>query len=64
VPHLKDHSIESLRERFAEDGLRPYRAEQVAAWLYRRGVEDLAAMTDVAREDRERIAARWELRAL
>jgi 23S rRNA (adenine2503-C2)-methyltransferase len=64
VPNLKDHSIESLRERLAEDGLRPYRAEQIAAWLYRRGVEDLDAMTDVAREDRERIAARWELRAL
>jgi 23S rRNA (adenine2503-C2)-methyltransferase len=64
VPNLKDHSIESLRERLAEDGLRPFRAEQIAGWLYRRGVEDFAEMTDLAQGDRERLAGRWELRAL
>ena len=61
---LKDHPLDVLRERLAEDGLRPFRAEQIAAWLYARGVEDPAAMTDLSLEDRERLAQRWETRAL
>jgi 23S rRNA (adenine2503-C2)-methyltransferase len=63
-PNLKDHSIESLRERLAADGMRPFRAEQIAGWLYQRGVEDPAAMTDLGLEDRARLAARWDSRAL
>lgn len=60
----KDHSIERLRERFAASGMRPFRADQVAAWLYGRGIEDFAAMTDLPRDVRERLAAEWDLRAL
>jgi 23S rRNA (adenine2503-C2)-methyltransferase len=62
--NLKDHSIETLRERFAREGLAPYRAEQVASWLYQRGVEDLAAMSDLGRDLRSRLAEGWETRAL
>jgi 23S rRNA (adenine2503-C2)-methyltransferase len=62
--NLKDHSVEALRERFADDGLEPYRAEQVAAWLYQRGVDDVAAMTDLSRAQRDRLAETWETRAL
>jgi 23S rRNA (adenine2503-C2)-methyltransferase len=62
-PNLKDYSVESLRERLAREGMRPFRAEQIAGWLYRRGVEDPGAMTDLGREDRERLAA-WRTRAL
>ena len=36
----KPEAIEALRERFARDGIEPYRAEQIASWLYRRGVDD------------------------
>jgi 23S rRNA (adenine2503-C2)-methyltransferase len=63
-PNLKDHSIEALRERFARGGIEPYRAEQVAAWLYRRGVDDLGAMTDLGQELRGRLADAWDARAL
>jgi 23S rRNA (adenine2503-C2)-methyltransferase len=63
-PHLKDLSVEALRARFAAGGLPPWRAEQVASWLYARGVEDPAGWTDLPRELRERIAAEWRLRAL
>lgn len=63
-PHLKDFSVESLRERFAAQGLPPWRADQVAAWLYARGVEDPAAWTDLPAELREQIAQDWQLRAL
>jgi 23S rRNA (adenine2503-C2)-methyltransferase len=62
--NLKDYPIEALRERFARDGLAPYRAEQIAGWLYQRGVEDPAAMSDLARDVRVRLADEWEMRAL
>ena len=39
-PNLKDHSLESLRARFAADGIEPWRAEQVAGWLYARSATD------------------------
>jgi 23S rRNA (adenine2503-C2)-methyltransferase len=63
-PQLKDHAPEALRRRFAAQGIAPFRAEQVAAWLYARGVEDPRAMTDLSQELRERLAAEWETRAL
>jgi len=63
-PCLKDYSVEALRERLGSEGWRPYRAEQIAHWLYARGVESSDAMTDLSREDRERLDAEWELHAL
>lgn len=62
--HLKDHSIESLRQRFAAQGIEPWRAEQVSAWLYARGVEDPALWTDVSAALRERFTTEWDRRAL
>lgn len=61
---LKAHAPDALRERLAADGFERYRADQVAAWLYARGVEDPRAMTDLPSALRERLAARWESRAL
>jgi 23S rRNA (adenine2503-C2)-methyltransferase len=63
-PNLKDYSIEALRERLARDGLEPYRAEQIARWLYRRGVDDPAQMTDLGLDLRERLGREWATRAL
>jgi 23S rRNA (adenine2503-C2)-methyltransferase len=62
--NLKDYSIETLRERFARDGLAPYRAEQIAGWLYQRGIEDPQAMSDLGRDVRTRLAGEWDTRAL
>jgi 23S rRNA (adenine2503-C2)-methyltransferase len=62
--NLKDYPLDVLRERLVEDGLRPFRAEQIAAWLYPRGIEDPAEMTDLSHDDRERLADRWDSRAL
>jgi 23S rRNA (adenine2503-C2)-methyltransferase len=63
-PNLKDFSLERLRERFAADGLRAYRADQVAGWLYRRGVDEVSAMTDLGLELRSQLAERWAANAL
>ena len=62
--NLKDFSIDALRARFAREGLAPYRAEQIAGWLYQRGVEDPAAMSDLGVELRARLAGEWDTRAL
>jgi 23S rRNA (adenine2503-C2)-methyltransferase len=62
--NFKDHSIESLRTRFGAEGIAAYRAEQVAGWLYQRGVECIADMTDLGVELRARLATEWETRAL
>ncbi len=63
-PHLKDYSVEALRGRFRAAGLPPYRADQVAGWLYARGVDDPHGMTDLGLELRGRIAREWRTRAL
>lgn len=63
-PNLKDLSIDELRERLAAEGVATYRADQIAGWLYGRGVEQPEAMTDLSRELRERLAAGYRTRAL
>jgi len=63
-PNLKDLSLERLREQLVSSGLRAFRADQIAAWLYRRGVEDPAAMTDLPLVERRRLESEFEIRAL
>jgi 23S rRNA (adenine2503-C2)-methyltransferase len=62
--NLKDYSPPALRRRLTREGLPGYRADQIAGWLYGRGVEDPHAMTDLDRDLREHLAARWRTRAL
>ncbi len=64
MENLKDYSPIALRERLAGEGLPGYRADQIAGWLYGRGVEDPRAMTDLDLELREHLATRWRSRAL
>jgi 23S rRNA (adenine2503-C2)-methyltransferase len=63
-PSLRDFSPDTLRARFKADGISPYRADQVARWLYARGVDDPAQMTDLPAELRERLAREYEAPAL
>jgi len=61
---LKDHSLPRLRAAFAERGLAPFRAEQVAGWVYRQGVEDPAQMSNLPGELRAELGDAIRLRAL
>ncbi|MEN8158796.1 MAG: hypothetical protein ABFS41_01845, partial [Myxococcota bacterium] len=63
-PQLKDFSPVTLRERFVAEGLPGWRADQVASWVYARGVEDPDAWTDLPQELRASLAERYALRAL
>jgi len=52
----------ALRARFAEMGEAPYRADQVMNWIYRRGVDDFALMTNLGKELRARLAGVFVIR--
>ena len=43
-------------------GEKPFRARQLLKWIYRRGVADIEAMTDLGREFRGQLAASAEVR--
>src|SRR5579862_7637942 len=43
-------------------GSRPFRARQLMTWIYKRGVADFAAMTDLARDFRSRLSEQAEVR--
>jgi 23S rRNA (adenine2503-C2)-methyltransferase len=64
LPNLKDFGPEALRRRLGAEGLPAYRADQISAWLYGRGVDDLDAMTDLGADLRRWLAERFETRAL
>ena len=53
----------ALAAFFAELGEKPYRAEQVMNWVYRAGVDDFHAMTDIAKPLRTKLSAISEFRA-
>ena len=52
----------ALRARFAEMGEAPYRADQVMNWIYRRGVDDFAQMTNIGKDLRAKLAQVFVIR--
>lgn len=46
----------------ADLGSKPFRARQLMNWLYKRGVGDFAAMSDLAKDFRAQLAERTEVR--
>jgi 23S rRNA (adenine2503-C2)-methyltransferase len=63
-PSILDFSPARLRAQLASEGLPAYRADQVAQWLYQRGVDAPAAMTDLPADLREALAERFTFHAL
>lgn len=53
---------EALRAQFAAWGEQPYRADQVMQWIYGRGVDDFAAMSNIAKTLRATLEERAEIR--
>src|SRR3970282_718079 len=45
-----------MEQLFAALGEKPFRARQVLKWIHRRGAADFAAMTDIARDLRAKLA--------
>ncbi len=53
--NLLDLDPAAMRAWFGTFGEKPFRARQVLAWIHRRGADDFAAMTDLARPLRARL---------
>ncbi len=53
---------ERLREEFARMGEAAYRADQVMQWIYRRGVSDFDAMSNIAKDLRLRLKRNFVIR--
>ena len=62
VPNLLDFDLGGLTDWFAALGEKPFRALQVMRWIHREGCDDFAAMTDVAKALRAKLAERAEIR--
>jgi 23S rRNA (adenine2503-C2)-methyltransferase len=54
---LTDLELPALEDHLSALGARPFHARQIFGWVYRRGVTDVAAMTDLSVDLRERLAA-------
>ncbi|MCC7328134.1 MAG: 23S rRNA (adenine(2503)-C(2))-methyltransferase RlmN [Burkholderiales bacterium] len=57
MTNLLDLAPDALETFFADHDEKPFRARQVLRWIHQRYVDDVAAMTDLARPLRERLAA-------
>lgn len=53
---------DKLRETFAAIGHKPWRADQIMQWIYRRGVDDFGAMTNLAKDLRAQMDASFVVR--
>lgn len=51
-----------FREQFEAIGEKPYRADQIMQWIYRRGVDDFDAMTNLSKALRARLLSDFEVR--
>lgn len=51
-----------LEDFFSRLGEKPFRARQIMNWIYRRGVDDFEAMTDLSRGLRQRLSDVAEIR--
>ena len=62
--NIKTYSLDELRDQLSARGFKPYRASQVLSWIYRHQATSFDAMTNIAKEDRERLASLFSLPAL
>ncbi len=61
---LYGKTLEQLSGIAAELGMQRYTAAQIASWIYRRGVTEIAAMSDLPAKKREALCERYRIGAL
>ncbi len=61
--HLRNLSLDQLRELVVADGEPEFRFRQLATWIYARQESGYDAMTDLPKELRERLAGRFDVAA-
>lgn len=63
VINLFGHDRAGLRAALAEMGEKPFRADQLMQWIYRHGVDDFGAMTNLSLALRDKLAERCTVAA-
>ena len=61
--NLLGFTLPAMTAWFASQGEKPFRARQVFQWIHQRGVADFDAMTDIAKQLREKLKAIAEVSA-
>jgi len=61
---IKSLNLNELQEEMKEIGDKPFRGKQIYQWLHVRLVENFSDMTNISRELREKLDARYHLTAL
>ncbi|HEX2033793.1 MAG TPA: 23S rRNA (adenine(2503)-C(2))-methyltransferase RlmN [Chloroflexota bacterium] len=64
LPPITDLSLDELRRVVVELGQPPYRAEQVAAWVYRSTATEFEQLTNLPKAFRQALAERFRFTAL
>lgn len=59
-----DRELPELRAYLSSLGIEPYRAEQVFAWVYKKGVFDFREMSNLSRALQERLRSVWRIAPL
>ena len=62
VVNLFGMDRERLRATFASIGEKPFRADQIMQWIYRRGVDDFGGMTNISKDLRTRLESSFVVR--
>ena len=60
-PNLAEFDVAELEQAFVDRGWERFRARQVFAWIYKRGVTDIASMTDLPRDLRAALASEFTI---
>jgi 23S rRNA (adenine2503-C2)-methyltransferase len=61
LPDVAEFELHELEQALADRGAPKFHARQIFQWVYRRGVSDFEAMTDLGRELRQDLAAGWRI---
>ena len=63
MKNLFGMTLGELQSELQSIGQKKYRAGQIAAWMYQRGVRDFELMSDLSKELRTTLAGNYEIRA-
>lgn len=59
--NIKDYNLDELKEKVADLGEKPYRAEQIFKWIYVDNVTSFDDMTNLSLEFREKLKSEFDL---
>lgn len=63
-PSIYSLELQGLKEWLTENGEKPFRAEQIFDWLYKKRISDFEEMTNLAKSLRDKLAASFNLTTL